>query len=464
MAENTEYINTISQALNARADWFERSELPKLKEALRSYQTGFASLYNLYLKKKLIHEDPYKQEVKIGELQVPETGPFNEAKKLDQISLRLSNYDTQMDFLVNFYQFSPDFLTLDRLKRIASLVKYIDWVHLTPDSELPNTKIVAEMTVQVKHGVDNLTMSVISESLANLSKQFNPIMGYLKILVDYRRELYKLELRESIFSNMSDAEAAQLLQVKKKFSQANLGQPFYPDLAEEVIKEDYTEEGKALKEKILASFKVKEEKPKIVKPKVDFKTILLEGIQSLGSSGQFLSDILAKIEFNQSVLDSRKQSVFQKIKKIIHQMLNKEPDAVIYELEYMDPVKNVSIHEKVNISNFKNELSRKIKILGSMSTRGAGFTKLEALQDEQLISFLEKNIRELQNLHKLLGALDEYFKTEVDREDRDKVKGIKPELATIKNTFIRANAKRHEYSAQKEEEEQLKKLGVKPEA
>jgi len=65
-------------------------------------------------------------------------------------------------------------------------------------------------------------------------------------------------------------------------------------------------------------------------------------------------------------------------------------------------------------------------------------------------------------MHKTLSALDEFFKAEVNKEDRDKVRGIKPELATIKNAIVRANSKRHDYSAQKEEEEQLRRLGVKP--
>ena len=68
MAENNDYLKTLADAISARADWLEKSELPKLKEELRAYHTGFASLYNLYLKKGLIHEDPYKQETKISEL------------------------------------------------------------------------------------------------------------------------------------------------------------------------------------------------------------------------------------------------------------------------------------------------------------------------------------------------------------------------------------------------------------
>ena len=462
MAENTEYLKSLSEALKTRSDWLEKSELPKLKDALRSYQTGFASLYNLYLKKGLLVEDPYKQEVKIGELVVPETGPLVEAKRLDQLSLRLSNYDTQMDYLVNFYVFHPEFLTIERLKKIVSMVKYIDWVHLTPDSTSANTKAVAEMTTQVKSGTDSLTMSVITESLSNLNRQYNPIMSYLKCIVDYRRELFKLELRE-VTGQMPPAEAAQIALVKKKYLQTKPGQPFYPDLAEEVFKEDNSDEGQVLRERVLVSLKVVEEKPKVVKQQIPFKTILLEGIQSIGNSAQSFMDISQKLDENRTILENKKKSFFEKLRKLFQQMLNKAPDAVIYELEYIDPVKNVPVHDKLNITSFRGELDRKIKNLSLMGVRGSGISRLEAMQDEQLISFLEKNIRDLQIVHKTLIALDEYFKSEVDREDRDRVKGIKPELAAIKNAIVRANSKRHEYTAKKEEEEQLKRLGVNPE-
>jgi hypothetical protein len=289
-------------------------------------------------------------------------------------------------------------------------------------------------------------------------------MAHLKTLVDYRRELYKLELRESVTSQMATGEASQLPQIKKKFAQVNSGKSFYPDLAEEVIKEDFTSDGPALKEKILASLQVAETKAKVVKQQVSFKTILLEGIQCIGGTAQTFIDVSAKLEENRAVLESEKKGFWVALKKIFRQMLNKEPDAVIYELDYIDPVKNVPIREKVNITVFQNDLSRKVKILTSMGSKGTGMAKLESMQDEQLISFLEKNIRDLQSYHKTLTALDEFFKAEVEKEHRDKIKGIKPELGTIKNAIIRANSRRHEYSAQKEEEEQLKRLGVNPTA
>ncbi|MDR1863251.1 MAG: hypothetical protein LBQ67_04945, partial [Treponema sp.] len=240
----------------------------------------------------------------------------------------------------------------------------------------------------------------------------------------------------------------------------NQGKPFYTELAEEVIKEDYSKDGPALREKILESLQVAEDKPVTVKAPVSFKSILLEGVQSLGSSAAAFSEVAAKIDENQVLLDSGQKSFWEKMRQFMQQVLNKAPDPVIYDLEYIDPIKGVPVTEKVNFFALRGELERKIKTLNSMSLQGGGMAKLEAMQDEQLAGFLDRNLREFQSLHKTLSALDEFFKAKADRTERDKIKGIKPELAIIKNAILRANSKRHEYNAQKEEEEQLKRLGV----
>ena len=461
MAENSEYVKALGDALKARADWLERSELPKLKDELRMYHTGFASLYNLFLKKGLIHEDPYKQEAKIGELEVPKSTPFSEAERLDQLTRRLANYDNQLDFLVNFYQFSADFLTLDRIKRILGLIRYIDWIKLSPDSQNPMTRVVADMTNQIKIGSDTLTMSVITESISHLNKSYNPIMGHLKLLSDYQREVYKLDLRD-VTSVMSQADASNVANIRKKLGQVKPAFPFYPDLAEEVIKEDYTKEGPALREEVLKKIQVAEKKAKTVKAQISFKNILIDGIFSLGAIAGTLSDILLKLDENHSLLENKKKTFMQKLKILIQQMLSKEPDPIIYDVEYMDPIKAIPVRERVDFNLFRGDLERKVRTLTPVAPRGTASSKLEAMQEEQLIGFLERNVREVQSLHKILSAMDDFFKAEVDKEDREKIRGIKPELGTIKNSILRANAKRHEYSAQKEEEEQLKRLGANP--
>ena len=164
MAETTDitsYVSALQELLIIRKEWLERNEMGKLKDDLRTFQSSFASLYNIYLKKKLINEDPYKQESKISELEVPDSGVVVETKRLEQLSIRLSNFDNQLDFLVNFYQLGVDFLNLDRIKRILGLVRYIDWTNFSPDSQSIMTKSVADMTNQSKSGVDPLTLSII---------------------------------------------------------------------------------------------------------------------------------------------------------------------------------------------------------------------------------------------------------------------------------------------------------------
>jgi hypothetical protein len=461
MADTKDYQSRLSSALEERRDWLEKTELANLKEELRTYQTSFSSLYTIYLKKGLINEDPYKQEAKIGELEVPETGPFTEAERIDQLSIRLSNFDNQLDFLVNFYQFGVEFLNLERIKRILGLVRYVDWVHLSPDAQSANTKAVAEITNQSKLGIDPIALSVIGGSLSNLSKSTAAVMGILKDLTAYNKESYKLEVRTAVSGGMTAAEAT-LANIKKKFAAALPGKPFYQELVDEVIKEDYSKDGSVLQENVLKSLTVTENKPKAVKAKASFKTILLDGVQVIGSTVSTLNEIASKLDENAALLANRKKSFWEKVRDVLQQMMNKEPDELVYDVEYMDPTKGVPVKEKVNFHHFRNEMDRKNRILASLGAHGAAQAKLNAMSEDQITAFLEKNIREVQSLHRTLTALDEFFKAEAPREDRDKVKGIKPELAAIKNAIVRANQLRHEYSAQKEEEEQMRRLGISP--
>ncbi|MDR2661531.1 MAG: hypothetical protein LBC31_00880 [Treponema sp.] len=440
-------------------DWLEKSELGKLKEELRVFQAAFAVLYNIYIKKGLIHEDPYKQEAKIGEIEVPDSSAFSEAERVEQLTIRLANYDNQLDFLVNFYQFNVDFLTLDRIKRILGLIKFIDWVHLSGDSPFPMTKAAFELNQLSKNGLDPLTQTLFVESLAKLSRSTGAIVGYLKLLTDYHRENYKLNLRAALTHDMPESEANQV-SIKKKFAAAMPGKPFYPDLVEELLKEDYSKDGPALREKILKSLQIPDTKPKVVKAPVSFKSILLEGLQVIGNSSNILTEIAAKIDENEDILSNRRKRFFQKLLDLIRQILGKKPEPVIYEIQYIDPTRSTPVRDRLNYHNFRAEMDKKNRFLVNLANRGN--TKLENMPEEQLMQFLDRNIRDVQSMHKILVALDEFFKASATKEERDKIKGIKPELATLKNSIVRSNQLRHEYSAQKEEEEQMKRLGISP--
>jgi len=465
MAENDviNYTNTLNEVLIARKDWLDRSELGKLKDNLRTFQTSFASLYNIYLKKKLIDEDPYKHETKISELEVPDSSAFQEAKRIEQLSVRLSNYDNQLDFLVNFYQLGIDFLNLERIKRIVGLIRYIDWVSLTPDSQSVMTKAVSELSIHSKQGVDTLTLSIIGESLHRLSKMTVAVMGTLKDLNYFYRESYKVSVRQSITQNMSAGEAT-LDNIKKKMPSAMPGSPFYKELIEEIYKEDYTGSSVDLRDTILNALKVPVEKPKTAKTVVDYKTILLDGIQVIGGASVSLHEMGLKLDENQAVLDSRKKGFFHTLKELFRQITNAEPEEIIYNVESLDKNKGVMVKERVNFHFFREEIDKKSKFLSSFVRGGPAYNKLSAMTEEQIIGYLEKNIKDVQGMHNTLNALDDFFKGTVITEDRDKIKGIKPELSALKNTIVKANQLRYEYSAKKEEEDQMKRLGVNPAA
>jgi hypothetical protein len=322
---------------------------------------------------------------------------------------------------------------------------------------------VAEITNQSKIGVDPIALSVIGGSLTNLSKSTAAVMGILKELTNYYRESYKLEVRTAISGDMSAAEATAA-NIRKKFAAALPGKPFYQELIDEIIKEDYSPEGPALQQRILDSLKVADNKPKAAKAKVSFKVILFEGLQVIGSTCTTLNEISGKLDENEALLSNQKKTFWEKVRRLLQQMMNKEPEEIVYEVEFMDSTKGVPVKEKVHFHHFRSEMNRKNRILAGLSVHGTAQTKLDSMSEEQLTVFLEKNIREVQSLHRTLAALDEFFKAEVSREDRDKVKGIKPELAAIKNAIVRANQLRHEYGAQKEEEEQMRRLGISPEA
>jgi len=452
------YVNTLQELIAARSDWLEKSELPKLKENLRTYQISYASLYNIFLKRKLIDEDPYKQETKISELEIPDTTALNEAKKVEQLSIRLSNYDSQLDFLVNFYQLGVDFLNLDRIKRIVGLIRYIDWTSFSPDSQAGITKFVADMSNQSKQGADAINLSIIGENLSRLSKTTASSMGILKDLNTFYREKYKLDVRQKITQTMSASEAT-LDGIKKKMPGAMPGSPFYKELIDEIIKEDYSSSSTDLRDVILNTLKVKEDKAKVVKQEINYKKLLLDGIITIGGASASLTEILQKLNDNQAVIESRKKSFFQTIKELIRQITNAEKEEVIYNIESMDPTKGVPVKEKISFHQFINELEKKNRILSSF-VRGNAYNKLSTMPEEQIITYLEKNIKEVTALHKTLNSLDEFFKANVEAGERDKIKGIKPDLSALKNTYVKANQQLYEYNAQKEEAEQMKKLGL----
>jgi hypothetical protein len=454
------FLDVLPHALFSRKEWLEKTEIPRLKEELRLFHLSFSALYGIFIKQKLINEDPYKQENKITELEVPDSGPLNESRRRDQISLRLASYESQLDYLVNFYQFRVDYLNLGRVRKILGIVRYIEWTNLSPDSKAVNTKAVAEIAANSKAG-DQVTLNIINESLARLAKCTASVMGILRELTVYHKENYKFAVRGAI-KGMSESEATAA-NIKRKITTVAPSAPFYQELVDEVVNEDYSPNSRQLREAVLKSLQVVAPVAKDTKPKVDYKEMLLEGIRAIGTSSAGLAEIAQKIDENEATLAEENRGFWVKLKKLFMAMMHSEPEAVIYELTFIDPVKGIQTKESLNLQQFRADLERRIKILTGMTRQGSVMSKLKAMQEDQILGYLERTIRDVQNYYRTLVSLDEYFKS-ASSASREKIKGIKPELSTVKNCIVKANQIQHDYSAAKEEVEQLKRLGISSEA
>jgi len=468
MKDALQFQNDLAEALEQRKLWLDRNLLPQLKEEFTLFKASFGSLYQLLLRKGLIQEDPYKNDIKIGELEIPSESPFTDSERIEQMSIRLSNFDSQLDFLITFYQFSVDFLNLERIKRVAGLVKYFNWLQFTVNSQFINTRALAEIVNLAKGGNDQLGTGLIVDSLQRLENATKNILKMLKELTDFHRQNYKLEARLRFFdalnldrNNVFMKKEETMLLVKRKFAETMSDRPFYPELFDELLKEDYSAEGESLKKDLLKRLSIPEDTKTKKKAEVSFRPTLVEALRSLNGLSFILTDTITKLDENKFILDSEQNGFWQKVRQVILKMLNKDMEEVFYDIEYLDPVLGTTKSEKLNFGQFRLELDKKARTLASLSSRNSAFmTKLETASEEQLLTLLSKNIEDLQKIHRTLSALDEFFKSEVSKENREKVRGIKPEISAVKNAIVKANQKRHEYIAQKEEQEQLKKLGI----
>jgi hypothetical protein len=465
------YLGNLTEALEKRRDWLDRQEMPKLKEEYRIFQAAFMGLYNVLLKKGVLHEDPYKNDVKIGDLQVPSEAPFAESEKADQISIRASHYASQLDFLISYYQFSVDFMTMARLKTLLGLTKYFAWTQMSANSQHTNTRTLAELIGQARAGNDNLTIGLIADALQHLERSTKNILKLLKDVSDYHRENYKMELRLRVVSAMSFDTATVIgkiddtvRQVKRRFAEAMADRPFYPELVEEVIREDYASEGQNLRAEVLKGLLVPEDKPKTAKEVATSRPILLEGLRILSVLSFTLEDAGRKLDENSAILEARKNTMWDKLRRLFRQVFNRPDEDVFYEVEYFDTISGASTTERLDYRQFAARVDRMAKFLAALNNKASNTVKrLESANEDQLLGALIKNLEELQSIHKTMIALDLFFKSETAREDRDRLHGIKPELTGIKSSLVKANQKRHEYIAQKEELDQMKRLGIRGE-
>lgn len=468
MAENGNFTEQLRTRIEMYGEELNKKDLPALRDKYAVFHTFFKTIHKIAMKKGLVSEDQYQYEQKISEVEPPDESMFLENEKVEQISIRMAAFDNMLDFLNNYYQFSTEFLDLPRIKKLIQFTKYFRWDHFTPNTANINTRTLAEIVGKIKQSPDTISTNLLIDAHTQIEKNYKQILATLKKLAILQREKFKLIVRENVLEDMNFDEGDILNKkgevitlIKRKFASALPGTPFYSELVDEVLQEDYTSAGDAMRKDVLAKINVSETKKETKDETDKFKEALLEALRILATSNLQLQDAANKMIENSNMLETRKVGIGERLKKWFVQLIRGSQPQKIYELEFFDSVTSTSKTEKINFDEFINEVVKKAKMLSSISNKmSTSYRRMEASDEDQLFYVLNTNLEDIGVIHRRLSALNVFFKTEMPRDERGRIRGIKIELNAIKNNMVKVNQKKHEYVALKEEIEQMKRLGI----
>ncbi|MFO8063644.1 MAG: hypothetical protein R6V29_03325 [Spirochaetia bacterium] len=468
MQPATGFTEELEEALNTQAERLEEKNIPQLKEDFRLFHATFQGLFNVLQRKGIVQEDPYKNDQRISEVQPPEDETFIESERDRVMSIRLSQFDSMLDFLNNYVPFRLETLDLKQIRNLVKLTGYIKWDNLSQSSKSPTTRTLADYVATLRGDADPLSTNLVKDSVEQLSPKSKAIMKGLKTLADYHKDRFKLTLRKDVYPQIpmdgKQALAAReetVKKMKKVFASQHNGEPFFSDLAGEALEEDFAPNGEELRRQVLDRLRPASERPQQTAQKDPFKPMLLEAIRVLAGAGRNLQTAERKIGENIHVLDNRKRSLSERIRMFFERVASRDSRPHIFELEYFDEATSATQTEHLSSDEFTEELAKKGRtydaILNKMSTTAR---KLNNAGEEQLFEFLNRQIEELHTVQRRLQSLETAIRSEFPREQRTQMRSMQAEIDALKEIVSKAGKKRREYVARKEEAEQLKKLGI----
>lgn len=467
-----DYSETFSKELFSAFDeklaWYDREELPRLLDEYRKLHAYVENLINTLLNKGSIHEDPYKLDKKISDIPVIEDGFYNENERNMVIGMRLSDLESALTFICNYLTFSVANLNLERIKRLSSLNAVFAWNSVSTNSTKPNARGLAEILAAVRQGSDSLAISVVNDSISNASKSTLIINGILKQLVDFHKEVYKIEIRKVLFSHPSFVEAkpvataeAYMTQIKKVYTSVMGKQAFYTELIEEILVENFGPNAEKAQKNLLEKLRVNKTETKVAEKIIDTKEILMDSVRILAGVVPQLTQIISKLEENKKLLESEDSSFLERLSGFVRKVFNIKPQKMYYRLNIKNPITGEHKVENLEMENFLSSLHNRVRFYTSFSLKkNPGYKKIELLSNDKIVDFIVKELAENQTMLDILTALEDYYKSNISAIQQSKIKGVKMETIALKNTLIKTNQRKAEYVTIIEEQEQMKKLGI----
>ncbi|MBO5691264.1 MAG: hypothetical protein J6R96_05340 [Spirochaetaceae bacterium] len=467
MAEGFNFEKALQEALDEKVAWFDSNVMADMLDNYRVLYSASNNVMGLLLQKGLITPDPYKLDKKISDIVVPEDGEFPENTRSQVMGVRLSDYERVLDFLCNYFKFSAVNLTLPRIKKLINLNNYIQWGGLAVTSKHPNTKALADLLTNIRQGTDTMATGSINGAVSAASRAILDINNGLKASSELQRELYKMEVRKNVIAHSSftwekgEAIPDVVQRVKKLFPSTMGRQPFYPELVEEIAQESIGVASIQKQQDLLARLKVVQQTKAKKKVQLNTKTLIMDAVRNLAGMAPQLEGVSMKLRDNSALLQTQYDTPWEKFKRAFRKAFGLKPPVIEYAIPMADAMTKTSTTEKVNFNKSLGEIAKRMNLYEALASRESPtYQKMEAQEEEEIYTFLTKQLAECQQMLLMLLGYDKFFKNEVASPNKAKVKGLTMETTSIKNTMVKTNQRKAEYAAYVEEQKQLKRLGI----
>lgn len=469
MAEDQEFGQTLQEMIKAKAQWFNEVRVQELLSEYRLLYTCVRNLYELLSKKTLIVPDPYRLDKRISQIVVPETSQFADSEASKVLGSRFSDYETMLDFICTYYRFSTETLTIPEIKKLTEFNASFDWKNFSTNSTQPNARALANILNQAKNNAPGVTVSMINDCVSKNEASSENITIMLNEMGVFQRELFKAELRKDMFEHPEfnkekafSSPEAEMAEIKRLYVKVMGKKTFYTDLVNEIIEEDQGANKEKLQQTVLKRLEIKNKTVQTQKKKAGptTKNIIMECVYALGAMAPTLLLLNQKLSENFNLIFAKKRNFFTFFGSVLRSLFRMKPKEKIVNVTVIEAKTNTTRKEKVNVSEFMEQMTYKARIYNGIGAKGPELAKIENSTEDAILMFVNKQISEAQSLYTIINALDTYFKSEVDITIRPKIKGVQIELSALRNSIINVNKKRGEYVSRREEYEQMRKLGL----
>lgn len=453
MENNEDFTAKLQKAIDEKVAFFNSTELPKVLENYRLIHTCVKNISDSLINNRLINPDPYKTEENNDKKSLPPEEAVSDHEIPNQMGIRLSEYESKLNFICNYYTFTESFLTFSKIEKLNILNSYINWSSCTSSNTRPNTKMLGTLLTELRK--KNVGISSLNNMVKKTAESFSENSKILEEYLELKKEIYKMQVRNSVIKspnfnkehkNLSVDE--EIKEIKNNFLKELPKTKIYSNLIQQIAEEDSAPNKIELQNNILQKLKINnlEIENKDSKLKINTKEILMDSIKTLSSMNEEFSIITEIVVNNYEVLESEHNTFFDRLRKFFQQIFSKKPKEVIYEITIEDFQKKTKYQQHLDIIFFIKKLQSKTNLFYTLEDKdNQGFQKLFLAEEDSVFQFLNKNLAEIREIFLILNGLDSYFKSTVSLKNKTKIKGLKIELMTLQNALIKANQKRSEY-------------------